>query len=306
MGQTTYQLVQDFFHQQYNINPEHVPNHHLVEKPYRFVVWQKVSVQLCRFVACRLASLLVAREIHRNKTTWNLMAILAINCFNWMIQNLYMETCWKSAQNILFFKWLNFRFLFPDAFFFLPKFFTPKRVWVWCFEDWQQTFNFPSFFLEDEGTSNSFLAALLGSRTKKHQRIIAENPAEAPKHGASWLQQGNTNLQHKLKNAWTLQWKGEWTCISPGCFGVLKMTPLDWGGNRILRVLYFPNLNYIRLFLGGFPLLNDLFGLIHLPRKICFFPASFSRSAYAKVGWNSQSFLCSKHIDRLDPDPRNQ
>jgi len=73
-------------------------------------------------------------------------------------------------------------------------------------------------FLEDEGTSNSFLAALLGSRTKKHQRIIAENPAEAPKHGVASLQQGKTNLQHKLKNrgkfnypknAWTLQWKGE-------------------------------------------------------------------------------------------------
>ena len=144
-------------------------------------------------------------------------------------------------------------------------------------------FQFFRLFLEDEGASNSFLAVCSATGRRSTNASSRKTRPEARRFV-------NTNLQHKLKNrgkfnypknAWTLQWKGEWTCISQGCFGVLKMTPLDWGGNRILRVLYFPNLKYIRRFLGGFPVLNDLFVWFICPERLFFFP-SFSRSAYAK------------------------
>ena len=201
------------------------------------------------------------------------MAILAVNCFNWMIQNLYMETCSTSAQVLhlqrrdthlgVGFCWM------------LEKDWQEKHLWSqkWGHVFFLFFFQFFRLFLEDEGASNSFLAVCSATGRRSTNASSRKTRPEARRFV-------NTNLQHKLKNrgkfnypknAWTLQWKGEWTCISQGCFGVLKMTPLDWGGNRILRVLYFPNLKYIRRFLGGFPVLNDLFVWFICPERLFFF-----------------------------------
>ena len=55
--------------------------------------------------------------------------------------------------------------------------------------------------------------------------------------GVPWTSKSNKLTRYALpKNPWTLQRKGEWTCISQGCISWSSKWRHVWGENRILRV----------------------------------------------------------------------